>query len=324
MRLVAEWKARRNDPDPKPTVPAVPLGQQISINELILAFWPWAQQHSRHADGTTTDEIHGYRSSLRYLRQLYGMTPAAEFSPLKLKACRGQMIRKGSSRRTAGGIARTTANKYTFRIKHLFKWGVENELVSPSVYHGLATVSGLQAGRCDARETEKRRPIPDDAIGAVRRDVPQEVRDLIDLQLLTASRSGELLELTTRDLNRDGEVWIDELARHKTAHRDTDRVWIFGPKAQLILKRYLRADPSVRLFRYRVNSYRRVVTRSCDRLGIKRWSPHWLRHTASTRIRHEHNAEASQVILGHARLQTTELHAQKNVRLAMEIMQRIG
>ena len=31
--------------------------------------------------------------------------------------------------------------------KRMFKWGVENELVPPSVYHGLQAVAGLKRGR---------------------------------------------------------------------------------------------------------------------------------------------------------------------------------
>jgi hypothetical protein len=41
---------------------------------------------------TPTDELKNVRVALRPLRALYGMLPAAEFSPLKLKAVRQKLI----------------------------------------------------------------------------------------------------------------------------------------------------------------------------------------------------------------------------------------
>jgi hypothetical protein len=90
-RLIAEWLAngRRR---PAPDAPTV------SINELILAFWRHAEQHYRRDDGTSTSELGEFRYSLRPLRELYGPAPAAEFSPLKLKAVRQRMIDAGLCR----------------------------------------------------------------------------------------------------------------------------------------------------------------------------------------------------------------------------------
>ncbi len=91
--------------------------------------------------------------------------------------------------------------------------------------------------------------------------------------------------------------------------------------------------------RYTEASYRRAVTRACeiaftmpdrlrkiprtiaeaerDRLRDEAsqwrrkhcWAPNQLRHPAGTKIRKSHGAEAAQVVLGHSRLDTTEIYA---------------
>lgn len=54
------------------------------------------------------------------------------------------------------------------------------------------------------------------------------------------------------------------------------------------------------------------------------WHPHQLRHTAGTELRKQHGVEAAQVILGHKRLSTTEIYAEKNVEAARKIMAAVG
>src|SRR6266436_5133706 len=50
-RVVGEWEAAgRRLPQPG-------AGKDPSINELILAYWPHAEDHYRHADGTPTAEL---------------------------------------------------------------------------------------------------------------------------------------------------------------------------------------------------------------------------------------------------------------------------
>jgi hypothetical protein len=66
-----------------------------TVNQVILAFWERHEGHYRYPDGTPTGELDNYRDSLRPLRQMYGRTPATEFSPLKLKAVRQTMSTPG-------------------------------------------------------------------------------------------------------------------------------------------------------------------------------------------------------------------------------------
>jgi len=58
---------------------------------------------------------------VRLLRNLYGTTWASEFGPLRLKAVREAMIDADLSSRFI--------NQNVGRIRRMFSWGVENELV---------------------------------------------------------------------------------------------------------------------------------------------------------------------------------------------------
>ncbi|WP_166831850.1 hypothetical protein [Thalassoroseus pseudoceratinae] len=48
------------------------------------------------------------------------------------------------------GWCRTEINKKVGRVNRAFRWAVENELVSPTIRHGLQAVIGLRKGRSDA------------------------------------------------------------------------------------------------------------------------------------------------------------------------------
>jgi integrase len=58
---------------------------------MLLAFLQHAEQRYRDLDGLPTDELENLRDALRPLKQLYAALPAAEFSPLKLKAVRQKL-----------------------------------------------------------------------------------------------------------------------------------------------------------------------------------------------------------------------------------------
>ena len=72
-RLIAEWLAGGRH---------LPTSQtEITIIEVIERFWEHAQKYYRHADGSRSDELQNYRYAFKPLKDLYGRTPAAEFTP---------------------------------------------------------------------------------------------------------------------------------------------------------------------------------------------------------------------------------------------------
>jgi len=55
-----------------------------------------------------------------------------------------------------------------------------------------------------------------------------------------------------------------------------------------------------------------------------RWHPNQIRHAYATRVRREAGLEAAQVLLGHAKADTTQIYAEKNRDLAMAVALKIG
>ena len=121
----------------------------------------------------------------------------------------------------------------------MFKWGVAEELVNPSVYQALNAVSGLRRGRTEARESEPVRPVPEAYVEAIQEHVSGQVWALVRLQLLTGARGGELVIMRPIDLDTTRDVWAFTPATHKTAHHGHGRSIYLGPKAQAIIGPFL-------------------------------------------------------------------------------------
>lgn len=246
-RIIAEWEANgRRLPRPS----AEGSAPSLSINELILAYWPHVQNYYRHPDGTPTSEVDAIRLALRRLKQLYGHTPAAAFGPLALEALRQRMI--------AEGLCRTRINRDLPRVKRMFKWAGARQLVAAEVFLRLQTVEGLRAGRSEAQETAPVRPVAEEMVRATMPYLRAQVAAMVELQWLTGMRPGEVTIMRTIDLDMTGKVWLyrpgsDQGAhgRHKTAHRGHSRVVLIGPKAQEVLRPWLRLNLMEYLFQPR-------------------------------------------------------------------------
>ncbi len=84
---------------------------------------------------------------------------------------------------------------------------------------------------------------------------------------------------------------------------------------------------------YSTDSYRRAIQRGCELANrgkppseqIPKWTPNQLRHTAATEIRRTFGLEAAQGSgAGHAAADVTQIYAEKNQALAVEVMRKIG
>lgn len=307
-------------------------------------------------NGKPTREVASIREALRPLRKLYGPISANDFGPKCLKTLQQALIQHG--------YCRSSINKHVGRIRRMFKWCVGEELVHSSLYHGLQSVQGLRRGRTKAKDPKPIQPVEDTVVDATLQHVCRQVGMMIQLQALTGMRPGEVVLMRTKDLDRSGECWLYRPHSHKTEHFGKERIVYLGPKAQEILKSWLRADPNSYLFspqeaeiernqnrraarktpmtpsqrkrspkknprhtakdHYTVDSYRRAVTNACKRHEIPHWHPNQLRHTAATRIRKDYGLEAARVILGHNSVNTTEIYAEIDAAHALKVVEKIG
>jgi integrase len=298
-RVISEWEAAGR------CLPQARAARDPSCNELMLAYWRFAEGYYIK-NGQPTSQLPRVRLALKQLKDLYGHTPAKNFSPLALKAVRNRMVELGWSR---GYV-----NASVGCIKRMFKWAVENELVPASLYHGLQAVAGLKKGRTEARETEPIRPVDNEHVEAVLPFVSRAIRAMIQVQRLSGARPGEVIIMRPCDIDRANDrIWVYRPESHKTEHHGITRSIFLGPQAQEVLQPFLNRSANAYLFcpremmeerraelrrkrktkvqpsqtdrkrrrptklpgdRYSVDSYDHAITVACQRAG------HWVRVTA--------------------------------------------
>ena len=323
----------------------------ITINEICRDYWRYCEEYFLMPDGNHSSSMVILKQALKPIAETYGNTKANDFGPLGLRGLRDKWI--------SVGLSRETINKYTSAVTRMFKWAASHEKIDIQVYQAIATVDNLKAGRSEAKESEPVQPVPESHIKAVEPFVSRQVWALVQLQLLTGTRAGELLKLRPCDLDVSGKVWTATLTEHKTSYRGGKRTIYFGPKAQSILHEFI-ASTSIQgyLFspieaenerrakadshrrpdqkkapnrsgrtvgeHYTTASYRRAIHRACEKAGIPPWTPHRLRHNAATHIRKEYGLEAAQVILGHSKADVTQLYAEVDATKAIRVIMEIG
>ncbi len=213
----------------------------ISIAELIVKFLDHAEMYYRHADGSVTSEYRDFKYSLRPLRQLYGLTPAASFGPRELQVVRAAMIDAGWSRKLI--------NQRIGRVKRAFKWAVAEALVPPQVWHGLSAVAGLRHGRTEAKELPPVEPVSWQTVQATLPHLHPLGQAMVLLGWHCGCRPQDICNLRTCDVDTLGEIWAYRPARHKTAWRGKTRIVMLGPNAQKVLvPLLLRDEPEAYVF----------------------------------------------------------------------------
>lgn len=247
---------------------------QLTVDELALLYLDHAGQYYQK-NGAPTSEVWCTKAALRFLVSLHGTSRVREFGPGKLKQVRQAMVEHG--------LCRESINKNIDRIRRAFRWGVENERVPPEVLAALVAVRGLGRGRSNARETEPVKPVPPDRITALRPYLKPPVWAMVQVQLLTGARPGEVIIMRGCDLEMGGEVWTYTPSSHKTEHHGRGRTIFIGPRAQAVIRPFLKPNLDEYLFsprdvckprsrgtrqpgaRYNRSAYRNAVMRACER-----------------------------------------------------------
>ena len=122
----------------------------------------------------------------------------------------------------------------------------------------------------------------------------------------------------------------EERAEHRDPNRKT-KVFPCELRQRLKRKRAAAKRTSKRPKRdhYGVDTYRRAVEYGIEEarqhgVDVADWCPRQLRHTMATRVRNELGVEAAQVICGHAKCDVTQVYAQRNRALGLQVAERLG
>ncbi len=226
-RVLAEWESRgrRFPPRLKGETNSEVDAKAISVNELALAYW-------KHASSYYTPAAAGHlKAVVRLVRKYFGHSRARDFGPNDLRLVRDEMI-KGDPKAdpVRKPWSRGYVNSQVHRMARIFKWGASHEMLPIEVYHRLKSVQALGRGRSPARECEPVTAASVDLVQSVRPFMSRHVRALVDLQLLTGARGGELFKLRPVDIQIDKKkgIWTVNLGHHKTAHLGKSRILHMG------------------------------------------------------------------------------------------------
>lgn len=212
------------------TIPSPPITEPCTnINDLSIRY----MQDFRETMPEST-EVDNIQHAMRELHQLFGQMDPASFGPLALRQVRQAMIEANLTRRVV--------NARIDRIKRMFRWAVSFELVQPSVWHGLTSLRGLRRGQHGVREAPGIKPVPLEAVEATLPHLGEFLRAMVQVQLLTACRAGEVIVMRTCDIDFSTDPWVFRPEKHKGQWRGLSREILIGRKAQEILQPFLRHD----------------------------------------------------------------------------------
>ncbi len=238
-RLIAEWLANGR------RLPSSERGEaDLTIDDLLLTYWMFVKTYYVK-DGQPTSEQDAIRQALRFTRKLYGPTSAAAFTPLAIKAVRQAMIHHPITHKVKikdqitgevrlevrvlrHGLSRRVINKQIGRIKRMFSWAVENELLPANIHRALANVKGLRKDKTAAREKEPVKPVLDAHVQIVLPLVPPMIRTMILVQRLCGGRPQDMVEMKPCNIDTNGAVWMYRPSRHKSEHRERECMVFLG------------------------------------------------------------------------------------------------
>jgi integrase len=223
--------------------------KEATVGEVILGFLEQVVIPRFSQNGKFGGEGRSYQIALRPVARLCDSCPTSEFTPKMLKQCRQDLVNAGYTRRRI--------NQHVQRIRRCFKWGVAEGMVPATIWQALEAVEGLRYGEAKA-EAKKVEAVPEDRVATLEPFLTPPVWAMIQLQLWTGARPGEICQMRTRDIQADdpklppevrGLCWVYRPESHKTEHHGKDRIILLGPQARAVVEPWLRpAEPEAYLF----------------------------------------------------------------------------
>jgi hypothetical protein len=122
--LILEWLTNNNQA----------IKKVLVVDDLCVMFLRHARKYYCRKDGTPTGETESLQHAIKFLIKSQGRVCVRDFGPLKFKAVRQAMI--------TAGMVRTNINRQMERVRRVFGWGVENELVPVAVFQALKRTKG--------------------------------------------------------------------------------------------------------------------------------------------------------------------------------------
>jgi len=209
------------------------ISAELTVAELAGLYLEHCRTYYQNADGQRTSTYDNSLQAVRALRP-FDDTIASAFGPRRLGTIRDAEASRGRSL--------VGCNTIVKHVRRVFQWAESQELVPRGTHNSLKTVEPLRQGRTHAPELPPIATVDDAVVDATLPFLPEVVADMVRLQRLTGARPGEVCKLRPDDIDKSESVWRWRLPTHKNSWRGKGRVIMVGPRAQVLLKRYLLRD----------------------------------------------------------------------------------
>lgn len=209
--------------------------KDFTVGALLLRFLQMAEK--RYAAG----EVSNIKQMAKLVLAKHRNTRISAFGPKALIEIRDDMV--------AAGWPRERVNSQVGRVRRAFRWGVSQELVHIHTALALREILPLRAGQTPAPETK---PVPaakPGQVAAVLKQLCPTLATMVQVHQLVGCRPGDLFIMRPMDIDRTDKVWVYRPARHKGTHLGKVLGYAIGPKAQKLLKPFLKCRPDEYLFR---------------------------------------------------------------------------
>ncbi|MEM1354314.1 MAG: site-specific integrase [Planctomycetota bacterium] len=295
----------------------------MTVAKLATRYYVHADSYYRHPDGEPTRTAINIRHAVDPLVDLYGDSLAQDIGPVELKVVRQAMI--------DAKLARRTINDRISRIRTMYRWASENGLVEDGAWQRQGHLAALVRHRSKACEPEPRQPAPISSIYATLPLLHGQMRRMVKVLAMTGMRVDELCRMQWQHINRSGEIWWYTPTRHKTSHHGKTKSIPLGPRVQALLGspsmgyifRPIRTNGTVgERFKTSVVVYN--IRRVCAANGIPHWSPGQLRRNHAQWVREMFNVETAAAMLGHSKVETTQIYAESSRDRAGRVAKEIG
>jgi integrase len=331
----------------------------LTVNEILLAFLKHAEQHYRHPDGRPTGETENYRDALRHVKRLYGRSPATEFGPLALKAVREQMVQADWARPVVNKQVNRIRRVFKWAAgEELIPFETYQRLTTVMALSKGRTPAREPEPVKPVADTVVSATLPHlppmvRAMVELQRLTGMRPNEVCLLRLDAIDRSGPVwmfspVEHKTAYRGKPRHIAIGPKAQAilqpwlEPVIGESKNKYIFNPAsgrearyATMRANRKTKVQPSqanrkksvtVRApgGQYTADSYRRAIHRAAEAAGVEQWAPNQLRHTFATEVRKRHGLEAVQVLLGHATADVTQIYAERDMELAVNVAAQMG
>ncbi len=342
--------------------PQAPIGSNsVTIIELVAAFFE-AKADYYVKNGKQTRQLQRFKAAAEFPVKYFGTVPAGSFGPKKLLECRAMMETSGRfSRRYINTLTSCWRAIVKFGVEHeIVPPDVLTALqtVEP-LKRGRSKANERQPVQAVppqiVEQTCEQLPAVVCAMVRIQRYTGMRPGEVTQMRAGDVYAVGDVWIYTCRSDKTDYKraEWAKKriplgpkaqavLFPYIQARSSDPDAYLFTPEEaaedRRIEKREARKTPLTAQTRrrdrretrreyapcYDANSYAKAIKRAAKRAGVPHWTPNQLRHLYATEIRAKYGLEASQIMLGHANANVTQIYAERDFTRALEVAKNEG